>query len=62
MPRDIAREIGGWANDKIMEEIYTHVAQTDRERFKNDMSAWYNEHFYLGITSAEEKTQENQGV
>lgn len=62
MPQAIAQEIGGWANDKIMKEIYTHVAQTDRERFRNDMAAWYNGPNYYGITTEAEETQENQGV
>ena len=42
VPEDIAREIGGWKNNQIMREIYTHVAQTDKERYKNEMASFYN--------------------
>lgn len=42
MPVAIAQEIGGWKDDEIMMRIYTHVAQTDKERYKNEMSAFYN--------------------
>lgn len=38
IPKEIAMEIGGWKNDKIMDEIYTHLAAADvnehRERIK----------------------------
>lgn len=43
IPMEIAMEIGGWANDKIMREIYTHIAQSDIERYKNDLWKFYNE-------------------
>ena len=29
IPEIVSQEIGGWANDKIMKEIYTHVARSD---------------------------------
>ena len=35
-------EIGGWNNDKIMKEIYTHIARSDIERYKNEMWNFYN--------------------
>ena len=35
-------EIGGWSNDKIMKEIYTHIARSDIERYKNEMWIFYN--------------------
>ena len=53
MPMQIAQEIGGWGNDRVMKRIYTHVAQTDRERYKNDMAAFYNAQNYLQITTEE---------
>ena len=56
MPLQIAQEIGGWANDRIMKEIYTHVAQTDRDRYRNEMAAWYQQN-YLQTTCGKEKNQ-----
>ena len=35
-------EIGGWSNDKTMNEIYTHIARSDIERYKNEMWNFYN--------------------
>ena len=43
IPKEISREIGGWSNDKIMDEIYTHIAQSDIERYKNELWKFYNE-------------------
>lgn len=43
IPKEISREIGGWSNDKIMDEIYTHIAQSDIERYKNELWNFYNE-------------------
>lgn len=43
VPENVAMQIGGWQNDKIMREIYTHVYQTDKERYKNEMARFYNE-------------------
>lgn len=48
IPMEIAMEIGGWANDKIMREIYTHIAQSDIERYKNDLWDFYNKR---GVTA-----------
>ena len=42
MPESVAMQIGGWQNNKIMREIYTHVYQTDKERYKNEMASFYN--------------------
>lgn len=43
IPKEISMEIGGWSNDKIMSEIYTHVARSDIERYKNELWNFYNE-------------------
>ncbi len=43
VPENVAQQIGGWQNDKIMREIYTHVYQTDKERYKNEMAQFYND-------------------
>lgn len=42
IPAEISMEIGGWSNDKIMTEIYTHIARSDIERYKNEMWNFYN--------------------
>lgn len=43
IPAEISMEIGGWNNDKIMKEIYTHIARSDIERYKNEMWKFYND-------------------
>lgn len=43
IPKEISMEIGGWSNDKTMDEIYTHIARSDIERYKNAMWKFYNE-------------------
>lgn len=42
IPAEISMEIGGWSNDKTMNEIYTHIARCDIERYKNEMWNFYN--------------------
>lgn len=42
IPKEISMEIGGWSNDKVMTEIYTHIARSDIERYKNEMWEFYN--------------------
>lgn len=42
IPAEISMEIGGWSNDKTMKEIYTHIARSDIERYKNEMWEFYN--------------------
>lgn len=42
IPKEISREIGGWSNDNVMDEIYTHVARADIERYKTKMWDFYN--------------------
>lgn len=42
IPVEISMEIGGWSNDKTMKEIYTHIASSDIERYKNEMWRFYN--------------------
>ena len=43
IPVEISMEIGGWSNDKTMTEIYTHIARSDIERYKNEMWKFYND-------------------
>lgn len=43
IPAEISMEIGGWSNDKTMNEIYTHIARSDIERYKNEMWKFYND-------------------
>lgn len=42
IPKEISMEIGGWSNDKTMEQIYTHIARSDIERYKGRMWDFYN--------------------
>lgn len=42
IPKEYSMEIGGWSNDKTMQEIYTHIARSDIERYKNKMWDFYN--------------------
>lgn len=42
IPKEISMEIGGWSNDKTMDEIYTHICRADIERYKNEMYYFYN--------------------
>lgn len=42
IPKEISMEIGGWSNDKTMEDIYTHICRADIERYKNEMYYFYN--------------------
>lgn len=42
IPKEISMEIGGWSNDRTMNEIYTHICRSDIERYKNEMYYFYN--------------------
>jgi integrase len=42
MPEKIAAEIGGWADASTMHKIYTHIAKSDIDHYKNSMSDFYN--------------------
>lgn len=42
MPMIVSQEIGGWANDKIMTSIYTHVASCDMAKGKKMLRNFYN--------------------
>lgn len=41
MPEQIAMEIGGWADPGTMRKIYTHIAQSDIERYKSAIGDFY---------------------
>lgn len=41
MPPKIAQQIGGWANDQVMQRIYTHIAQADLISNQNKMLDYY---------------------
>lgn len=41
MPEKIAMEIGGWKNAGTMRNIYTHIAQSDIERYKGELEKFY---------------------
>ena len=41
IPEKIAMEIGGWGDEQTMRRIYTHVAESDISRYKNEMLSFY---------------------
>lgn len=41
IPEIVSQEIGGWANDKTMKEIYTHVARSDVAASMSKLRAFY---------------------
>lgn len=41
IPEEIAMEIGGWADATTMHKVYTHIAQSDIERYKTSMADFY---------------------
>ena len=43
IPKEIAMEIGGWQNDKIMSEIYTHLAAADINEHRERLKKFYSE-------------------
>lgn len=42
MPEKIAMEIGGWADSGTMHRIYTHIAQSDIERYRKAIGDFYS--------------------
>lgn len=42
VPELIAMEMGGWSNPGTMRRIYTHIAQSDIERYKGELAAFYS--------------------
>lgn len=43
IPATVSQAIGGWENDKVMKEIYTHVAQQDIKASLAKLSDFYSE-------------------
>ena len=43
IPKEIAREIGGWKNDIFMDDIYTHLAAADVNEHRERLKAFYSE-------------------
>lgn len=41
MPEKITMEIGGWADSQTMKKIYTHVAQSDRSKYTDELSNFF---------------------
>lgn len=41
IPEQIAMEIGGWSDRETMRKIYTHISQSDIQRYQNALSAFY---------------------
>ena len=42
IPAFVSQEIGGWTNDKVMKEIYTHVAREDRNEAIKKLYKFYS--------------------
>lgn len=42
VPEKITMEIGGWSDDRTMKKIYTHIAQSDMERYEKEFSSFFN--------------------
>lgn len=42
IPLQISQKIGGWANDKVMLEIYTHIVTSDLENSLNKIRSFYS--------------------
>lgn len=41
MPEKIAMEIGGWSDNKTMHNIYTHIAQSDKDHYATAMQQFF---------------------
>ena len=41
IPERIAMEMGGWSDSATMQKIYTHIAQSDINRYKTSMADFY---------------------
>lgn len=41
VPTKIAMEIGGWSDEKTMQKIYTHVAQSDVKRYETELASFF---------------------
>lgn len=42
IPKEISKEIGGWSNDKTMDEIYTHISRASIARYQDKLWEFYN--------------------
>ena len=42
VPERIAMEIGGWADQKTMHSIYTHIEKSDVEHYQGELSKFYS--------------------
>lgn len=41
IPEQISQRIGGWANDKVMKQIYTHIVTSDMEKSLKKIKDFY---------------------
>ena len=41
VPSKIAMEIGGWSDEKTMQKIYTHIAQSDLSRYETALTDFF---------------------
>ncbi|MDR1589760.1 MAG: hypothetical protein LBS51_06160, partial [Oscillospiraceae bacterium] len=42
VPEKIAMQIGGWADDKTMRKIYTHIASKDIEKYTSELVKFFD--------------------
>jgi hypothetical protein len=42
VPEKIAMQIGGWADDKTMRKIYTHIARKDIEKYTSELVKFFD--------------------
>lgn len=42
VPEKVTMEIGGWSDDRTMRKIYTHIAQSDVERYEKEFAGFFN--------------------
>ena len=42
MPEKVAMQIGGWSDSKTMHDIYTHISQSEIQKYASEMMGFYN--------------------
>lgn len=55
VPERVTMEIGGWADTATMQKIYTHIAQSDINRYETELAAFYNPALQNANKNANEK-------
>ncbi len=42
VPLDVTKQIGGWADDRVVKRVYTHIYENDIQRSSNAISDFFN--------------------